>query len=266
MIQARLIAANAGVDFIRLTVPGKEEFHETIRYFHRQLQLHEVELRLQTTATVDELVRFEEVVLASGVKPRQWQWPPDYDSRIMSYTEALQLKEKLNGTVAIIGGGGIGFDVASALVHSDDTDFYEQWGIDTELEQRGGVKAPKPHASDVSLHMFQRSSGKMGAHLGKTTGWIHRLELKKAGVHMHTGVTYNNLDKAGLHYTEGGEDKLLQADHFIVCAGQVAYAPLHDQLTAAGIHVHRIGGALNAKKLDAQRAIKEGLELAYRID
>ena len=167
-------------------VPGKEEFHETIRYFHRQLQLHEVELRLQATATVDELVGFEEVVLASGVKPRQWQWAPDYDSRIMSYIDALQLKEKLNGTVAIIGGGGIGFDVASALVHSHDTDFYEQWGIDTDLEQRGGVKAPKPHASDLSLHMFQRSSGKMGAHLGKTTGWIHRLELNKAGVHMHT--------------------------------------------------------------------------------
>ena len=247
-------------------VPGKEEFHETIRYFHRQLQLQNVEVCLQVTATVDELVGFEEVVLASGVKPRQWQWPPDCDSRIMSYIDALQLKEKLNGTVAIIGGGGIGFDVASALIHSHDTDFYEQWGIDKDLEQRGGVKAPKPHASHMTLHMFQRSSGKMGAHLGKTTGWIHRLELKKAGVHMHTGVAYTNLDEAGLHYTEGGENKLLQADHFIVCAGQVAYAPLYDQLLAKGIQVHRIGGALDAKKLDAQRAIKEGLELAYRID
>lgn len=246
-------------------IPGKEEFHETIRYFNKQLEILRVDVRLRTPADLEVLREYDEVVLASGVKPRQWNWTADYDPRVMSYIDALSQQEKLNGTVAIIGGGGIGFDVAAALMHAQGTDFYAKWGIDTTLQERGGLRPHQDCSHPIDLHMFQRSSGKMGANLGKTTGWIHRLELKKAGVHMHTGVEYVALDPSGLHYKQGSEAKLLSADHFVVCAGQIPYSPLFEQLQAAAIPTHRIGGALNAAKLDAQRAIKEGLELAYRM-
>lgn len=247
-------------------IPGKQEFHETIRYFKRQLELFQVEVRLAKPATPDELMEFDEVVLATGVKPRAWNLASPEDPRVVSYVDVLAGSVHLGETIAIIGAGGIGFDVAEFVAHGDNADFFADWGIDTSLSERGGVLPPLPHAHNKAIHMFQRSASKMGAGLGKTTGWIHRLGLKKAGVHMHTGVVYKRLDSNGLHYEETGQPRVLQADHYIICAGQEPYHPLLNTLKERGATVHLIGGALNASKLDAERAIREGLDLAYAID
>lgn len=246
-------------------IPGKEEFNETLRYFTRQLELLQVEVRLNTKADAERLLEYDEVVLASGVKPRAWNWSAEQDKRVVNYIDVLKGEAQLNGTVAIIGAGGIGFDVAAFLVHQDGVSFYEHWGIDLSLEERGGLQLTAPVEPALDVHMFQRSPGKLGAGLGKTTGWIHRMELKKAGVTMHAGVEYLSLDQTGLSYSENGEVKRLDAHTYVVCAGQIPHRPLFDSLRESGKNVHCIGGALNASKLDAQRAIKEGLELAYSI-
>ena len=247
-------------------IPGKQEFHETIRYFKRQLELHKVEVHLGEQASPDNLLEFDEVVLATGVKPRPWKLADSLDSRVVSYVEVLEGDAPLGQTIAIIGAGGIGFDVAEFVTHAEQSDFFTDWGIDTSLRERGGLTPAVPTAHDKEVHMFQRSTGKMGAGLGKTTGWIHRLGLKKAGVHMHTGVAYERLDQDGLHYKESGQTRTLKADLYIICAGQEPFHPLRDALEEKGVRVHLIGGALNASKLDAERAIREGLELAYALD
>ena len=247
-------------------IPGKEEFHETLRYFKRQLELLGVQVRLNTEVQAGELLCYDEVVLATGVKPRIWSVRgAEEDHRVVSYIDVLRGNVELGETIAIIGAGGIGFDVAEYLVHDEGYNFYETWGIDTELERRGGLNAAADVTSKRTVHMLQRSSKKMGSGLGKTTGWIHRMGLKKAGVRMHTGVSYHSLTPEGLRYIQDDEEHVLVADHFVVCAGQVPYHPLAEDLTMMGKPVHRIGGALNASKLDAQRAIKEGLELAYSM-
>jgi 2,4-dienoyl-CoA reductase (NADPH2) len=247
-------------------IPGKEEFHETLRYFKRQLELLGVQVNLNSEVQAGELLSYDEVVLATGVKPRVWNVPgTEGDRRVVSYIDVLKDNAELGDTVAIIGAGGIGFDVAEYLVHDEGYNFYETWGIDTELERRGGLNAAEDVTSKRTVHMLQRSSKKMGSGLGKTTGWIHRMGLKKAGVHMHTGVSYHSLTPEGLRYIQDDKVQVLAADHFVVCAGQVPFHPLAEDLTMMGKPAHRIGGALNASKLDAQRAIKEGLELAYSM-
>lgn len=246
-------------------IPGKVEFNETLRYFKRQLELLQVEVRLNTKADAERLQEYDEVVLATGVKPRAWNWSTEQDNRVVNYIDVLKGEAQFNGTVAIIGAGGIGFDVAAYLVHQGESSFYEQWGIDVSLTKRGGVQPAAPVVPALDVHMFQRSPGKLGAGLGKTTGWIHRMELKKAGVTMHAGVEYISLDETGMSYSENGAIQRLDADHYVVCAGQIPHRPLLDGLRESGKGIHCIGGALNASKLDAQRAIKEGLELAYRI-
>lgn len=247
-------------------IPGKDEFHETLRYFNRQLDLLGVKVELNREVQAAELLSYDEVILATGVRPRAWNVPgAAEDDRVVSYIDVLKGNTELGDTIAIIGAGGIGFDVAEYVVHDDRHNFYETWGIDTQLEQRGGLHTAADVTSKRTVHMFQRSAKKMGSSLGKTTGWIHRMGLKKAGVHMHTGVSYHSLTPEGLRYMQGGREKVLVADHFVVCAGQVPFHPLAEDLTMMGISTHLIGGALNASKLDAQRAIKEGLELAYSM-
>lgn len=247
-------------------IPGKEEFHETLRYFKRQLELLGVKVELNSEVQARELLSYDDVVLATGVKPRVWNVPgAEGDSRVISYVDVLKGNAELGEAIAIIGAGGIGFDVAEYVVHDDRHNFYETWGIDTQLEHRGGLNAAEDVTSKRTVHMLQRSTKKMGSSLGKTTGWIHRMGLKKAGVHMHTGVSYHSLSSEGLRYIQDETEKVLVADHFVVCAGQVPFHPLADDLTMMGKSTHRIGGALNASKLDAQRAIKEGLELAYSM-
>jgi 2,4-dienoyl-CoA reductase (NADPH2) len=247
-------------------IPGKEEFNETLRYFNRQLELLGVVVQLNTDVQAGELLAYDEVVLATGVKPRKWNVPgAGEDARVVSYIDVLKGNAELGDTIAIIGAGGIGFDVAEFLVHDGRHDFYETWGIDTQLGERGGLNAPADVTSERTVHMLQRSEKKMGGGLGKTTGWIHRIGLKKAGVQMHTGVAYQSLSPDGLRYTQDGEEHTLAADHFVVCAGQEPFHPLAEDLKVMGKPAHLIGGALNASKLDAQRAIKEGLELAYAL-
>jgi len=247
-------------------IPGKGEFRETLRYFGRQLELLGVKVELNNEVQAGVLLSYDEVVLATGVKPRVWNVPGAAgDERVVSYIDVLKGNTDLGETVAIIGAGGIGFDVAEYVVHDDRYNFYETWGIDTQLEQRGGVHTAVDVTSKRTVHMLQRSTKKMGSGLGKTTGWIHRMGLKKAGVQMHTGVSYHSLTPEGLRYIQDDKVQVLAADHFVVCAGQVPYHPLAEDLTMMGKPAHLIGGALNASKLDAQRAIKEGLELAYSM-
>jgi 2,4-dienoyl-CoA reductase (NADPH2) len=172
---------------------------------------------------------------------------------------------KLGDTIAIIGAGGIGFDVAEYLLHDARRNFYDTWGIDTKFKQRGGLSASENIISTRTLHMLQRSTKKMGSGLGKTTGWIHRMGLRKAGVLMHTGVSYQSLTSEGLCYNQDGTERILAADNYVICVGQESFHPLAEDLAMMGKTAHLIGGARNASRLDAQRAIKEGLEMAYSL-
>ena len=256
-------------------IPGKEEFYEALKYFGRQLDLKGVDLRLGVRADVDLLREFDEVILASGVSPRT----PDIEGidheKVLSYIDVLRDGAEVGEKVAIIGAGGIGFDVAEFLGHErhNGPDFPEveaftrQWGIDMNLEARGGVKSiraePDPLAREIWL--LQRKASKPGKGLGKTTGWVHRLSLRKRGVKMLAGVTYRHIDEFGLHVEHDGKEMLLEVDNVIVCAGQLPCRDLQEPLQSAGIKVHLIGGADIAVELDAKRAIRQGSELAAVI-
>jgi len=256
-------------------IPGKEEFYESLKYFSRQLELKDVDLRLGVRAEVDLLKEFDEVILASGVSPRT----PDIEginhAKVLSYIDVLRDGVEVGKSVAIIGAGGIGFDVAEYLGHEghDGPDFptpegfARQWGIDMKLEARGGVKnmtaEPEPLAREIWL--LQRKASKPGKGLGKTTGWVHRLSLRKRGVKMLAGVSYRHIDEFGLHIEHDGKEKLLEVDNVIICAGQLPCRDLQEPLRSAGMTVHLIGGADVAVELDAKRAIKQGSELAAEI-
>jgi 2,4-dienoyl-CoA reductase (NADPH2) len=253
-------------------IPGKEEFYEAIRYYGRQLELKGVDLRLGQEADIGQLKDFDEVVLASGVKPRLPEIEGIGHEKTLSYIDVLLGDAQVGKQVAIIGAGGIGFDVAEFLGHEHHNgpdfptaeEFARQWGIDMTLEARGGVKGvaaePDPLAREIWL--LQRKSSKPGKGLGKTTGWIHRLSLRKRGVKMMSGVQYKRIDEFGLHIEHDGKDKLLEVDHVIICAGQLPRRDLQESLQASGVRVHLIGGADVAVELDAERAIRQGTELA----
>jgi 2,4-dienoyl-CoA reductase (NADPH2) len=256
-------------------IPGKEEFYEAIRYYGRQLELKGVDLQLGQEANTEDLKKFDEVVLATGVKPRL----PDIEGighqKALSYLDVLSGDAEVGKKVAIIGAGGIGFDVAEFLGHEHHNgpdfptaeEFTRQWGIDMTLEVRGGVKGvaaePQPLAREIWL--LQRKSSKPGKGLGKTTGWIHRLSLKKRGVIMLGGVQYKRIDEFGLHVVHDDKEKLLEVDNVIICAGQLPRRDLQEGLKASGVKVHLIGGADVAVELDAERAIRQGTELAATI-
>jgi 2,4-dienoyl-CoA reductase (NADPH2) len=256
-------------------IPGKEEFHEALKYYRRQLDLNGVDLRLNTEADAGLLKGFDEVVIATGVTPRV----PDIEGagheKVLNYIDVLLRKAEVGQRVAIIGAGGIGFDVSEYLGHEHHDspefptpeNFARQWGIDLSLQARGGVKGitaePEPLAREIWL--LQRKSSKPGKGLGKTTGWVHRMSLRKRGVKMLAGVQYKRIDEFGLHIEHDGETKLLEVDHVIMCAGQLPRRDLQDPLQSAGVKVHLIGGADVAAELDAKRAIKQGSELAAVI-
>jgi len=258
-------------------VPGKEEFHETLRYYRRQIELTGVTLRLNTRVAVQALVDqgFDEVVLATGVKPRV----PDIDGvdhpKALGYLDVLRDGRAVGERVAVIGAGGIGFDVSEYLTHAGDpasgtapqepAKFYAEWGIDTSYAAAGGITAPRPAPAPRQVHLLQRKASKVGDQLGKTTGWIHRTSLKARGVGMSSSVQYRRIDDAGLHVTIEGEDKTLAVDHVVVCAGQEPLRELQDGLLAAGCSVHLIGGADVAAELDAKRAILQGTTLAAAL-
>ncbi|AYE31405.1 NADPH-dependent 2,4-dienoyl-CoA reductase [Burkholderia pseudomallei] len=254
-------------------VPGKEEFHETLRYFRRQLELRGVTLHLNTRADVARLAGggFDEIVLATGVTPRR----PDIEgighARVMGYLDVLRDGKPVGASVAVIGAGGIGFDVSEYLTHTGESasvapsTFYAQWGIDIDYGARGGVRMPHVEAAPRNVHLLQRKASKVGDGLGKTTGWIHRTSLKARRVAMSSGVSYERIDDAGLHVRIDGEPRTLAVDNVVVCAGQEPQRELYDGLRAAGCSVHLIGGAHVAAELDAKRAILQGTTLAASI-
>ncbi len=251
-------------------VPGKEEFTETIRYFRRQLELRGAEIRLETEAGFDDLAGFDEVVIATGVRPRRPQLEGADKPMVLSYDEVLSGSVQVGSRVAIIGCGGIGFDTASYLLHDrspslDPEQFMAQWGVDRSYAQRGGICPPATQLPARTLYLLQRKTTKPGAGLGKTTGWIHRAELKKNQVSFLTGVQYRRVDHRGLEIDHQGQIKLLEVDHVVLCAGQESERRIVAQLEEAGLAHHVIGGAHLAAELDAKRAIFQAVELADRL-
>ncbi|MCU4423527.1 NADPH-dependent 2,4-dienoyl-CoA reductase [Acinetobacter sp. WU_MDCI_Abxb74] len=259
---------------IAKTVPGKEEFYETLRYFGRQIELRpNIELVLNHKATYEELsqANFDEIVVATGVTPRQLQFEGIDHPKVLSYLQVLKERVPVGQRVAIIGAGGIGFDTAEYLTHEGESGslnpekFYEEWGIDTQYEHVGGLKQPKVETSEREIYLLQRKTAVVGAGLGKTTGWIHRAGLKNRQVKMLAGVQYDKVDDQGLHITVDGQPSVLEVDHVVICAGQESFTAMYDQLKNDGKNVHLIGGAKEAGELDAKRAIRQGAELAATL-
>ncbi|MGW8361518.1 oxidoreductase [Streptomyces wedmorensis] len=252
-------------------VPGKEEFDETLRYFRVQLAERGVEVRLNTTVTAGDLDGYDEVVVATGVSPRTPGIAGVDHPSVVSYLDVLRDGAPVGDRVAIIGAGGIGFDVAEFLTDGgegasqDPETYFRQWGVDTSYENRGGLRTPERNAPPRQVHLLQRKSSKVGAGLGKTTGWIHRTELKHRGVTMVAGVSYDRIDDEGLHLTVDGEPQLLPVDTVVLCSGQEPKRDLYEELVAAGRAAHLIGGADVAAELDAKRAIDQGTRLAATL-
>ena len=256
---------------IAKTIPGKEEFYETLRYFKRQIELQpNIELVLNHTVTYEELsqANYDEIVVATGVTPRQLQFEGIDHPKVLSYIQVLKERVPVGKRVAIIGAGGIGFDTAEYLTHEGDSGslnpqkFYDEWGIDTTYAHVGGLKQPELEKSEREIYLLQRKTAAVGAGLGKTTGWIHRTGLKHRDVKMIAGASYDKVDDQGLHITVDGQTTVLEVDHVVICAGQESYTAMYEQLKADGKNVHLIGGAKEAGELDAKRAIRQGAELA----
>ena len=274
---------------IAKTIPGKEEFHETLRYFEHTLQDTGVELRLSTTADADTLKGFDEVVLATGIVPRTVRFPGSDHAKVVGYLDVLGGRAKPGAKVAIVGAGGIGFDVAEWLVHHplvdagvldvapdpadaahampvlDPQRWMAEWGVDPTFSSPGGLRKPEPEAPARQVWLLQRSPGKPGAKLGKTTGWIHRATLKARQVTMLGGVEYLGVDDDGFRIRVDGQEQTLPVDQVVVCAGQEPRRDLHDALKALGVNAHLIGGADIAAELDAKRAIAQGSQLAAAL-
>ncbi|WP_226912684.1 NAD(P)/FAD-dependent oxidoreductase, partial [Halomonas sp. 3D7M] len=251
-------------------IPGKEEFNETLRYFRVMLEKHAVDVRLNTAATLDTLAEFDEVVIATGVTPRELALPGADHASVLSYAEAIEHPERVGQRVAVIGAGGIGFDVSELLADQghpemDVAAWCDEWGVDLAVGDRGGLKPPMPPASPRDIIMLQRKSSKPGKNLGKTSGWVHRASLKQRGVKTLTGCEYLKIDDAGLHIRRNGEEQVLAVDTVVVCAGQESVRELIAPLSQAGACFHVIGGADEAAELDAKRAIDQGTRLAASL-
>ncbi|QTD37519.1 NADPH-dependent 2,4-dienoyl-CoA reductase [Polaribacter batillariae] len=256
-------------------IPGKEEFYETLRYFKKQIELHDVTLKLNTRVSVEDLQssNFDEIVIATGIKPRQLKIEGIKHPKVLSYLDVLKHKKTVGKRVAVIGAGGIGFDVSEYLSHEGESTsqninaWLKEWGIDKTLEARAGIEGVRPeyHPSPREIFMFKRSKGKFGGNLGKTTGWIHRSTLKKKKVQFIGEVQYTKISDQGLHYIQNEENKILEVDHIVICAGQIPFKELYQPLLDAGKSVHVIGGADFASELDAKRAINQGARLAAKL-
>ncbi len=253
-------------------IPGKEEFHETLRYYKKQIEKNNIELKLNTKATINDLTNFDEVIIATGVQAKKPEIDGINHPKVLNYIEVLKDKKPVGKKVAIIGAGGIGFDVAEYLTHTKKQEtplksFLKEWGIDENNEVRGGIEGIKPEIepSPREITMMQRKKTKIGAGLGKTTGWVHRLSLKSKKVRMLNAVQYNKIDDEGLHITRNGKNELIEADNIIICAGQYSVNELYEPLKEKGVKVHLIGGAFEAGELDAKRAIEQGSRLAAEL-
>ena len=256
-------------------IPGKEEFSETIRYFRRKLELTGVKVVLGQRVTREQLLAggFDDVIVATGIKVRM----PPIDGighpKVLSYVDVVQRKAPVGKRVAIIGAGGIGFDVGEYLLHDPShplplpvADWTREWGVDLQATTSGGLVKPVAPAPVRQIFLLQRKTSKLGAGLGKTSGWVHRATLVRNGVEMLAGVQYDKIDDRGLHITIGGEQRLIEVDNVVICAGQDSLTELMPaEGESGGPRFHKIGGAALAAELDAKRAIKEGAELAARL-
>ena len=252
-------------------VPGKEEFEETLRYFRHRLAETGVDVKLGARVDADDLTGFDEVAVATGVTPRVPELPGVDHAKVVGYLDVLRGNASVGERVAILGAGGIGFDVAAFVTDPGDdasldiAAFQETWGIDGDHATRGGLTSPSHRSAPREVTLLQRKTTKVGAGLGKTTGWIHRAELKHRGVTMVPGVTYERIDDDGLHIAVDGSPRVLDVDTIVLCTGQESERTLHEELSARGLTVHLIGGADVAAELDAKRAIDQGTRLAAAL-
>ncbi|MDP5226922.1 MULTISPECIES: NADPH-dependent 2,4-dienoyl-CoA reductase [Arthrobacter] len=255
-------------------IPGKEEFEETLRYYGRQLELRNVEVRLGTRVTAKELAgAFDEVILATGVTPRIPAIPGIEHPSVMSYAELVRGTRRAGDRVAVIGAGGIGVDISEFLTHASSPSldaplWRREWGVSMDAEIPGSLQAPEHAPSTRTVYLLQRRAGKIGAGLGKTTGWVHRASLRAKGVEQLSGVNYERIDDDGVHLSFGPERKdarILAVDSVVICAGQESVTELAAELKELGQKTHLIGGAALAAEVDAKRAIREGTELAASL-
>lgn len=264
---------------IAARIPGKEEFSETIRYYKRQLEVTGVQVHLNAWISADELIeqKFDDVVVATGVTPQMPNIPGIDHPKVLSYADAVLGRGEIGKTVAVIGAGGIGFDVSEFLTVDDSPtlnlkEWNEEWGITDDLTVPGFVGRPRPTPASRKVYLVQRKPGRQGKTLGKTSGWVHRATVKMKGVEQISGAAYDKIDDAGLHLSfdpkeEGGQrtTRILDVDTIVVCAGQESVRDLIDPLTVNGVNTHVIGGADVAAELDAKRAIRQGTEVAASI-
>lgn len=256
-------------------IPGKEEFYETVRYFNRMMEVDDIDVHLNTTATAETLKAggFDEIVIATGIEPRTPDMPGINHEKCVSYIDVIKGNVELGKSVAIMGAGGIGFDVAELVSHKgksaslDIDTFAKEWGVDFKNHPRGGVTGVEPQveAADRKVYLMQRKTTRVGRGLGKTTGWTHRLTLARRGVIMMNAVEYNRIDDDGLHITVNNEPQVLDVDNIIICAGQTSMRGLFDELEGGGLTVNLIGGAFEAAELDAKAAIYQACHLAAKI-
>ena len=256
-------------------IPGKEEFYETLRYYQRMIEKYGVTLHLGRHVSADDLAGqgYDEILLATGVSPRTPQMPGIDHPKVVSYIDVLKERKPVGKRVAIVGAGGIGFDVAEFITHEgpspslDTEHFMKEWGVDLSVSHPGGVEGVEPHLPQPPREVFllQRKTSKVGKGLGKTTGWIHRNSLKMRNVQMVPGVEYRAIDDAGFHVTINGEERTLDVDTIIICAGQEPLRELHADLESRGETVTLIGGADVAAELDAKRAIDQGSRVAAAL-
>ncbi|MCV7289817.1 NADPH-dependent 2,4-dienoyl-CoA reductase [Mycolicibacterium wolinskyi] len=253
-------------------IPGKEEFDQTIRYYTTMLRKHGVDVRLGVRAGVDELAGFDDVVLATGVTPRMPDIPGIDHPKVLTYAEAI-MGAPVGRSVAVIGAGGIGFDVSEFLTTDQSPtlnlkEWKAEWGAADPQEARGALVTPLPAPAVREVYLLQRTKGPQGRKLGKTSGWVHRASLKAKGVHQLSGVNYERIDDDGLHISFGPDRvdaRVLPVDNVVICAGQESVRDLEEGLRGQGISPHVIGGAALAAELDAKRAIRQGTELAARL-
>lgn len=253
-------------------IPGKEEFSETLRYFENLLKTRNVQVRTGERVQAASLAAFDKVVLATGVRPRMPEIPGLNHPKVKTYVQAILQPQDIGHRVAIMGAGGIGFDVAEMLsepTHQDSVDalkrYQQEWGIDVTLTQAGGLTSPVPSPSPRDIVMLQRRPGKQGKGLARTTGWIRRTQLERRGVRQLSDVVYERIDDEGLHILVNGESQCLEVDHVVLCAGQESDTDLLAPLQAMGMPVSVIGGAEQAAEIDARRAIEQGMRVALAL-
>ena len=258
-------------------IPGKEEYAQTIRYYNVMLRKHGVKLNLNLKATTEGLIagNYDEIILATGVTPRKVDFPGVDHKMVLDYADVLYKKKPVGKRVAIIGSGGIGFDMAEYLAHDMAHEsvslsvpaYMKEWGVDMDYHKAGSLMegGAQPLPSPREIYLLKRSKGKHGKGLGKTTGWIHRSSLAMKKVNMIGEVQYDKIDDAGLHITVGEESQVLPVDNVVICAGQEPLRAMYEDLKAAGKNVHLVGGANIAAKLDAKKAINEASYLAAKL-